>query len=106
MDSILNTVKKCLGIAEDYTAFDTDIIMNVNAAFSTLNQLGNPAFQIEDKNATWSEYGADDATLNAVKQYVVLKTRIGFDPPTSSFVLESMKSQAQELEWRINVAVD
>lgn len=107
MESILTTVKKCLGIAEDYTAFDTDVIMHINAAFSTLHQLGNPEFSISDKSSLWTDYiSNNDAVLNAAKQYVILKTRILFDPPSSSFVSENINKQIQELEWRINVAVD
>ena len=39
MDSILTSVKKLLGIAESYTAFDADIIMHINAVFLVLQQL-------------------------------------------------------------------
>ena len=105
-ESILNTVKKCVGIEEDYTMFDIDIITCINAAFSTLHQLGNPSFSVSDKTATWDDYATDESVVNAVKQYIVLKTRVNFDPPANSSVLESMKNQIQELEWRINVAVD
>lgn len=105
-ESILSTVKKCVGIEEDYTAFDIDIITCINAAFSILHQLGNPPFSISDKSATWGDYVTDESVVNAVKQYIILKTRVNFDPPANSSVLESMKNQIQELEWRINVAVD
>ncbi len=38
--SILTSTKKILGIAEDYIVFDLDIMTYINAAFSTLTQLG------------------------------------------------------------------
>lgn len=109
MDSILTSIKKLLGIAEDYEHFDQDIIMCINSAFSTLTQLGvGPAegFRIEDESAEWSEFLKDDFRLEFVKTYIHLKVKMAFDPPLSSAVIESINRQISELEWRINVAVD
>ena len=35
MDSILTSIKKLLGIAEEYEHFDPDIVMYINSAFSS-----------------------------------------------------------------------
>lgn len=105
-ESILNSVKKILGIASDYDAFDTDIIIHINSVFSTLNQLGlgpDEGFMIEDDSAVWGDFLLDDMRLNSVKTYVYLKVRILFDPPTSGFVLTALQEQSKELEWRLNV---
>lgn len=40
MDSILTSVKKLLGIAEECTDFDADIIMYINMALFALVQMG------------------------------------------------------------------
>ena len=40
MDSILDTIKKLLGIQPEYTSFDEDIIVGINSAFAALNQIG------------------------------------------------------------------
>lgn len=110
MDSILTSIKKLLGPDEQYTHFDTDLIIHINSVFMILTQLGvGPAagFSIKDSSATWSDFlGADLSKLEAVKTYVYLKVRLVFDPPTSSAVLESMKDMIREYEWRLNVAVD
>lgn len=109
-DSILTSVKKLLGIAEDYTQFDTDIIMHINSVFSTLAQLGvgpSNGFAIEDDSAIWSDYLSDNASkLNFVKTYIYLKVRLVFDPPQSSAVIEAFNRNISELEWRINVAAE
>lgn len=105
-DSILDTVKKVLGIEPDYEAFDIDIIMHINSVFATLQQLGvGPAsgFFIENKEAKWADILGDDPTTNNVKTYVCLRVKLIFDPPTTSFAIDSMKRQVEELEWRINV---
>lgn len=104
--SILTSTKKILGIAEDYTVFDLDIITHINTAFSTLTQLGvGPAegFMIEDDTAVWEDFYADDLQYNAVKTYVYLKVRQLFDPPTTSYQIAAYDRQIEQLEWRLNV---
>jgi hypothetical protein len=105
-ESILNSTKKILGLDEDYTAFDLDIIMHINSAFSLLNQLGvGPidGFQIEDKTPLWQDLYIPPNQLHLVKIYVYLKVRVAFDPPGTSFLLESANNQIKEYEWRLNV---
>lgn len=101
---ILTSTKKILGVAEDYTVFDTDIITYINMAFSTLNQLNLSdltGFAISGYFETWTEYTEDEPKLNAIKNYVFLKTKLLFDPPVTSFAIESMQTQINELEWRL-----
>lgn len=105
-DSILETVKKLLGIPEDYTVFDPDIIMHINTVFSDLHQLGvgpQTGFAIEDKAAEWSSFTNSVPMLNSVKTYVVLRVRLLFDPPATSFAIAAMEKQVQQFEWRLNV---
>lgn len=108
MESILITIKKLLGIAADYTHFDSDIIVHINSVFMTLNQLGvgpeEPAF-ISSELETWSEIFGTTRNVEAIKSYVYLKVRLLFDPPASSSVLEAMNKQAAEYEWRLNIQV-
>lgn len=105
MSSILTSTKKVCGIAEEYTVFDEDFKIHINTVFGTLNQLGlGPldGFEIEDDSAQWEDYILDPR-LNGVKTYMYLRVRMLFDPPTTSFLQESMKSQILELEWRLEV---
>ena len=103
--SILKTTKKILGIAEDYTVFDLDIITHINAAFSTLTQLGvgpSTGFMIEDDEAVWDDFIGDDPQYNAVKSYVFLRVRQIFDPPATSYLIAAFDRQIEQLEWRLN----
>lgn len=107
MDSILKSIKKLLGIPEEETHFDTDIIMHINSVFSILGQMGvgpEKSFSIQDETATWDSFIDDDADFNNVKTYVYLKVRMLFDPPTNSAVLSSMERMINEHEWRLHVA--
>lgn len=104
--SILTSTKKILGIPDDYTVFDLDIITHINTAFSTLTQLGvGPAegFMIEDDTAEWTDFIVDDLQYNSIKTYVYLKVRQLFDPPTTSYLITAFNEQIRELEWRLNV---
>lgn len=105
-DSILTSTKKILGVADDYTAFDLDIITHINSSFSVLNQLGiGPigGFFIEDKTETWDDFAVPPNQLAMARTYIYLKTRMLFDPPTTSYLIEAMNKQIAELEWRINI---
>lgn len=103
MESILDTVKKLLGIQPEYTNFDEDIIVHINTAFASLNQLGvGPVegFLIYDNAAIWDDY-ITSCNLTMIKSYIYLKVRKLFDPPTSSVLMESIDRSIAELEWRI-----
>lgn len=106
-NSILISTKKALGIDAGYEVFDLDIITHINSAFSTLTQLGvGPVngFMIEDDEATWDEFfQSEDFQYNSVKTYIYLKVRMLFDPPQTSYLIEAMNKQIQEIEWRLNV---
>ena len=107
--SILTSIKKLLGIAEEDTSFDQDIIMHINTVFAILAQLGvGPAngFSIEDDGAIWNDYLGNDTNLELVKSYIYMKVRSMFDPPTSSILADAMNKNISELEWRINTMVD
>lgn len=106
MESILNTIKKLLGLDAEYTQFDTDIIVFINSVFGTLYQLGvGKPFSITSAEETWSDYLEDVSKLEMIKSYMYMKVRLAFDPPTGG-LLDALKEQAAELEWRINVMVD
>lgn len=109
MESILISIKKMLGITEDYTHFDNDIIMHINSVLMVLTQLGvgpEEGFMIEDDANTWDEFIGESTQLQAVKSYVYLKVKLLFDPPLSSSVIESINRMITEFEWRLNIAVD
>lgn len=108
-ESILNSIKKLLGIDEAYEHFDADVIMHINTVFMILYQLGvgpSTPFSISDASATWSDFLESAVDLAGVKSYIYAKVRMVFDPPQSSAVAEALKANIAELEWRLNVTVD
>lgn len=111
MDSILTSIKKMLGITEEYTHFDADIIMHINSVFMILTQLGvgpEEGFAIDDEYTLWMDFvpEANPVKLEAIRSYTYLKVKLLFDPPLSSSTIESMNRLISELEWRINVTAE
>lgn len=106
-NSILLSVKKLIG-SDEY--FNPDLIMHINTVFSKLQQMGvgpKEGFAIEDDITTWDEYTDDKPMLNMVKTYMVLQVRLMFDISTaSSYLIDTMKQQSAELEWRLNTACE
>ncbi|MFL6353380.1 MAG: hypothetical protein ACJ74Z_16230 [Bryobacteraceae bacterium] len=104
--SILKNTKKMLGLEPDDTSFDLDIIIHINSAFSVLHDLGvgpETGFVIEGESEAWEDFLADDLVqISRVKTCVYLRTRLLFDPPAQSFLIDAIKAQLQEAEWRLN----
>lgn len=106
MESILTSIKKMLGLTEDYTHFDADIIMHINSSLMDLKQLGvgpEEGFFIEDDSYTWEDLIGDTSKLQAVKTYVYLKVKLDFDPPLNASVIAAMERRIKELEFRLSV---
>lgn len=97
-------------MADDFTAFDQDLVIHINTVLGILSQLGVGSFvdnfKITGEDENWGEYLLDETNLEPVKTYVYLKTKMVFDPPTSSSVAEAYKNAITELEWRILVAIE
>lgn len=109
MESILTSIKKLLGIAEEYTHFDADLIMHINSVLMILSQLGvgpKEGFMIEDDSATWGDFVPWNSNYEAIKSYVYLKVKLLFDPPLSSAVIESTNRMISEYEWRLSVQAE
>lgn len=107
-NSVLSSVKKLIGIPEDEESFDIDVILNINAASSTLFQLGvlERPYTITSKEDTYDDLipGASEDVINQIKMYFVYKTRLGFDPPSSATVTEVLKEMIKEAEYRLMIS--
>lgn len=109
MDSILTDVKKSIsGFSEEYTQFDTDIIIHINTVLGILTQMGvgSPnGFSITDKTSLWIDFMPDISRIEMIKSYVSLKVKLIFDPPLNNSLLTTIKESISELEWRISISV-
>lgn len=112
MNSILESVKKVLGVSEGDTYFDDEIALDINSVFSVLRQLGvgpDSGFTLDSSNpanTVWTDFMEEGVGLEFVKTYVALKVKQIFDPPSNSSAIDALQRRVDELEWRINVAVD
>lgn len=108
MDSILDSVKSYCGILADQHEFDTDILMAINAVMMALNQLGigpEDPFVVDSSTQTWQDLLGEDP-IGGVREYVNMRVRILFDPSTNNQVMDALKEQIAEFEWRILVNAD
>lgn len=106
MDSILDSIKKQLGIESDYEYYDQDIMLCINSAFAVLNQLGvgtKECFEIEDNTTLWDCFSEDKGLLALVKQFVCAKVRLQFDPPLNGTIIELLNQTVKEMEFRISL---
>lgn len=109
MDSILLSVKKMIGIPNDYDVFDTDIILHINTVFDGLNQMGvgpEEGFSISDSSTEWSEFLTFGKNSEMVKTYMYLKVRMLFDPPSNGTLSNVLSEQIKEYEWRLLIFAD
>lgn len=105
-ESILKIIKQLIGCPDDFEQFDLDLIIHINSAFATLTQLGvgpKEGYRITGPDNVWSEFEEDAQKSSLIKDYVYIKTRLLFDPPTSSALMDSLKEQLKEMEWRLYI---
>lgn len=108
-ESILDSIKKLLGLTSDYTSFDMDIIIHINTVFMALRQMGigpKEGFSIEGNVEIWTDFSEKIEMLEAVKTYIYLKVKLIFDPPLNSSVIEVYNKTLSELEWRLYSEVE
>ena len=109
MESILISIKKLLGIGEDYVHFDADIIIATNTALAILFDLGvnsSKCLIINDSTTVWNQLTDDPVLQSLCKSYVHLKVKMLFDPPLSAAAIESNNRLISELESRIRDNAD
>lgn len=108
-DSILTSIKKMLGATEDYTPFDDQLLIHINSVLSTVCQLGagpDVPVKLVTGTETWDEVIGDNPYIEFIKSYVYIRTKLVFDPPQNSTILNALKEEMREIEWRLNVSVD
>lgn len=109
MGSILEDVKKQLGIEPEYTHFDPELILHINSILFTLNQLGvgpSEGYSISSDADQWESITLGRSDLQSIMSYVYLRVRLIFDPPQMGYLVESYNKQREELEWRLNVEAE
>lgn len=107
--SILKTIRSMLDMDPDDEVYNTDLMVHINSSIMVLCQIGigpKDGFRISGIAETWNELLGDSKMLESAKEYIYLRTKIGFDPPATSFVMEAMKTMTSELEVRLNMQID
>lgn len=110
LESILETIKKLIGLPKNYDAFDSDIIVHINSVLSILNQMGigpEEGFAISGYDEKWVDFTTSDILkTRQVRSYMALKVKYLFDPSSNSNVLKANERVITEMEYRLFVDAD
>lgn len=109
MNKILSYIRKVAGLNDELHDFDVDLIMEINTALNILTQLGvgpNKGFRIFGEDETWEDWlgpDSEDPRYEMAKEYIAKRARLKFDPPQASYLVEALKEDVAELEWRLSI---
>lgn len=107
--SILTTIKKLVGIADMDESFDADLIVHINTYLRRLNQLGvgKRSFRITDKSQKWSDFVLPgQETFDQAIDYVFIRCKLIFDPPTNGSAVKALEDSYKEIEWLLCADVE
>lgn len=109
--SILKSVRSAVGLDEEDSSFDSELLMHINGSIMILHQngIGMP-IHVEDVDTVWEDFKnpmqADaNSMFSAAKTFIFIKTKILFDPPPPSTV-KYMSEAADEYLWRLRESFD
>lgn len=108
-DSVLNSVKAIIGINEEDTAFDKELIIHINSVLSVLRQIGlscTDKLLIHGSEETWADFIVDNDHIEEIKTYIGLRVRKIFDPPINQTTMTALNETISELEFRLNISMD
>lgn len=107
IESILESVKKVLGLSVENDAFDPDVLIHINTVFSTLTQMGiGPVggFRITGYDEVWSSFEtSNELKTQQVRSYIPLKVKTMFDPSSNGNITSSLDRAISEMEFRLYV---
>ena len=98
MTSILDSIKQMLGIDPSDISFDSELIVYINSALSTVQKIGvgPEGYRISGQPNVWSEFLLERTDVEEVKTNVYLRVRLIFDPPQNSFAIKAIQEQITE----------
>lgn len=102
---VFDDVKEALGIVKEDTGFDSELSMYISDGIDTLKQLGAVSEFLEyDESMKWSDIIKTPDQTNTpygmVRLFILLNTKITFDPPSPSNV-SYVNAKIDQLAWRI-----
>ena len=111
-ESILSSIMKRVGVdPEDNSvaSYKEDLMQAINTALVSLTQAGigpNTGFRVTSIDATWTDFFGDAVeNVDNAKDYVYMRCRLVFDPPTAA-VVDSYIKMMEECLWRCNITAE
>lgn len=110
-NSILEDIRLAVGLSKDTSDFDTELIMHINASIGALNQNGvGRDVLVENTTSVWDDLKDPSQSLHnsyfkMVPLFVMLSTKLLFDPPPPSSV-QYHQTSIDQLLWRLKIAYE
>lgn len=107
---VIEHIRKSVGLTEDNSEFDTELLNHINLSIVKANQNGVKLNKlIVDEVTTWDELIDTDAvgydSLGALPTFISLNVKLLFDPPPPSSVEFHVRSLDESL-WRLRIAYE
>jgi hypothetical protein len=103
MNKILKSTKELLGVPDEVTDFDSQLVIFINMVLVTLNQfgVGEANYQTTLTDGDLEDFiPGDEGIHSSVQMYIFFKVRLLFDPPSTGYVLAALEKAIAEQEWR------
>lgn len=103
--SILQDIKTMLSnIPFEMKAFDEELILYINSAIFKLSNQGTfwNNKKVTGYDETWDSLFEEAPEVNSIKEFIFIDVKLVFDPPSSSYGINSFKARADELAWRVS----
>lgn len=107
--NILETIREGLGLSEDDTSFDVELLIHINAAVARLTQNGVGKYVDINTETMWYDILVDPTAeqeySNMIPKYVLISTKLIFDPPAPSIVDQYVR-MAEEMLWCLKISYE
>jgi len=104
--SILSDLKPLLGIEEEYTVYDKELIAYINGFLLTAWQIGliKDRKIVVDESSDWSDVFVDEIS-DRCATWLAMNIRMTFDPPQGA-AAESIRHFIDEETWRLREQIE
>jgi len=104
--TILDDVKYGIGISPGNDGFDNELLIHINSVAANLVQFGLIDYDIViDETNEWPILDTFQQEA-LVKQYIIIKTKLVFDPSANQTITGAYERVLPELEGRIQLIVE
>lgn len=104
--TLLDDIKYGIGINPGNDGFDNELLIHINSIAANLVQFGVIDYDVVIDEDTYWPILDNFQIESLVKQYIVIKVKLVFDPSASQSITAALERSIPELEGRIKLIVE